>query len=205
MGEDISTGAKIGITLIILCALIAIVFALLTMMKNLTNQGSTQMQSGLDNMLTSQFQDYDQKVLTGTQLMSSLAIFDGQPICIVVRTTLTDNIDGGKGLSYGVRIMTGTGGTYGNQTKLDSSDSMKAKTAAGDVYLLADKLVKPTGKSYYEAAQDVNAGVFNWNVNTKPMAAKGTPPYIRGSAKFLAELIKDPTEEIIGICFTQQK
>lgn len=199
MGEDISSGAKIGIILIILCALIAIVFALLTMMKNVTNTGSTQLQSGLDQMLSSQFQDYDQKIITGTQLISAMAIFDGQPITFVVHTSLSmSNAATANGYNYGVRIKTGaTLGTYDQKTTEGSN-------AGGKTQVLKNKLLRPVGSSAYQAALDVTDGVYSYNLNTKPMTTSGTDTYIRGSGKFLAELIDDPTGEHIGICFTQQ-
>ena len=68
MGSDISEGAKVGIILIILCALIAIVFSLLTMMKNITSSGSQSLQNGLDQLGDSEFQAYDQKVVSGTDV-----------------------------------------------------------------------------------------------------------------------------------------
>ena len=77
MGTDISEGAKVGIILIILCALIAIVFSLLTMMKNITSSGSQSLQNGLDQLGDSEFQAYDQKlypVLMLQQLSRSLRV-----------------------------------------------------------------------------------------------------------------------------------
>ena len=96
MGEDLSTGAKIGIILIILCSLIAIVFALLTMMKNITNSGSSQLQSNLDQMMQTTFDDYNQKTVTGIQVKSALRIFESQDIAVVVKTGLCNTPAGGQ-------------------------------------------------------------------------------------------------------------
>ena len=65
MGDDLSTGAKIGIGLVILCFLIAIVLSLLMVVKNITNSGANQLESGLGQMMATTYDDYDQKIVTG--------------------------------------------------------------------------------------------------------------------------------------------
>lgn len=192
MGEDISSGAKIGIILIILCSLIAIVFALLTMMKNITNTGSGQLQNGLDQMLASQFQDYDQKIITGTQVASAMSIFDGQPVAFVVRTTASDKAS--KAYCYGVLI---TGAT----------EASAEQASDGKVYTVATSTItgaKEAGAGYYTLSLDVSKGSYAYNLNIKPTRTSGTSTYIRSSAKFMAELIHDSTGDTVGIVFTQQ-
>lgn len=192
MGEDISSGAKIGIILIILCSLIAIVFALLTMMKNITNTGSSQLQNGLDQMLASQFQDYDQKIITGTQVASAMSIFDGQPVAFVVRTTASNKAS--KAYCYGALI---TGTTEANAEQ--DSD--------GKVYTVATSTItgaKEAGAGFYTLSLDVSKGSYAYNLNIKPTKTSGTSTYIRSSAKFMSELIHDSTGDTIGIVFTQQ-
>lgn len=192
MGEDISTGAKIGIILIILCALIAIVFALLTMMKNITNTGSAQMQNGLDQMLASQFQDYDQKIITGTQVMSAMSIFEGQPVGFVVNTTQSMK-EGSKGYMYGA-LLKGHG----------AATTAPSGAQDGKVYQMSTGLTKTTGASYYTCNLDATDGVYMYNLNLKPCRTSGCATYVRTSAKYLAELIRDETGDAVGICFTQQ-
>ena len=43
MGDDLSTGAKIGICPVILCFLIAIGLSLLMVVKNISNSGANQL------------------------------------------------------------------------------------------------------------------------------------------------------------------
>lgn len=86
MGDDLSTGAKIGIGLVILCFLIAIVLSLLMVVKNITNSGANQLESGLGQMMATTYDDYDQKIVTGTKVTSAIKLFSGEPIGIVVVT-----------------------------------------------------------------------------------------------------------------------
>lgn len=193
MGEDISTGAKIGIILIILCSLVAIVFSLLTMMKNITNAGSSQLQNGLDQMLASTFQDYDQKVVSGTQVMSAMKIFEGQPVAFVTITAACKKVGSTypNGFNYGA-LLTG----YTACTTEQAAD--------GAAYKLGSALTKATGASSYTANLANASGAYVYNMNLKPCNGSGTSSFIRSSAKYLAELIKDDTETVVGICFTQQ-
>lgn len=194
MGEDISSGAKIGITLIVLCSLIAIVFALLTMMKNITNTGTQQMQNGLDQMLASQFQDYDQKIITGTQVMSAMAIFDGQPVAFTIRTQASMNA--GDVYCYGALI----NGAPNKGTNYEDNVSGQVYTVKNNVLTEAKK----TGANYYTLNLKVTDGTYHMNMNLKPCKAPGTTAYVRSSAKFMAELIHDSTGDTVGISFTQQ-
>lgn len=116
MGEDLSTGAKIGIILIILCSLIAIVFSLLTMMKNITNSGSAQLQNSLDQMLIAKFDDYNQTTVTGNQVTASIKVFEGADVAIVIRphnATLAKagNLQALGGYNYGAVLCGYNGGT----------------------------------------------------------------------------------------------
>ena len=193
MGEDISSGAKIGIILIILCALVSIVFSLLTMMKNITNNGSGQLQNGLDQMLDSTFQDYDQKIITGTQVVSAMKIMEGQNCAFVLRTSSTQKAGStyANGFNFGA-LLTG----YTACTTEQASD--------GAAYKLNAPLKKETGASFYRCNLATKDGAYMWNLNTKVCNTSGTSAYVRGSAKYLAELIKDDTDTTVGICFTQQ-
>lgn len=211
MGEDISTGAKIGIILIILCALIAIVFALLTMMRNITNSGSGQLQNGLDQMQNSQFQDYDNKIVTGTQVMSAMKIFEGQPVGFIVRTV--------KNKTKGTPTKCQYPAAYGcamsqDATKATIEPWLKDGVAgakcddytAAAHWQIADKsLAKSEGDSKYILALYQDSGSYVYNMNTKPCTAAGSCTYIRGAGKFMSSLIYDETDQIIGIYFDQQK
>lgn len=185
MGDDLSTGAKIGIGLVILCFLIAIVLSLLMVVKNITNSGANQLESGLGQMMATTYDDYDQKVVTGTKVSSAIKLFSSEPIGIVVITGLCQENSINGGYCYGALIegyeQEGTNGNY----------SYKNSTAP----------TRNTGDTFFTANPKTP---ITYNLNTKPLTVSGTAQYVRDNGKYLAELIKDPTGTIIGICFTQQ-
>lgn len=112
MGEDLSQGAKIGIILIILCALIAIVFSIMSIMKNITTQGADELQHSLSSMTMQKFDDYDQREISGAQVISAIKLFENQPYVVVVYT----NRKGATPVHYGLSGMTITGATANGTT-----------------------------------------------------------------------------------------
>lgn len=185
MGDDLSTGAKIGIGLVILCFLIAIVLSLLMVVKNITNSGANQLESGLGQMMATTYDDYDQKVVTGTKVTSAIKLFAGEPVGIVVITGLCQEKGTNGGYCYGALI--------DGYTKEGSDGNVSYKSST------APK--RDPGNTYFTMSP---VSPVSYNLNTKPLTVSGSQQFVRDNGKFLAELIKDPTGTIIGICFTQQ-
>jgi len=215
MGTDISEGAKVGIILIILCALIAIVFSLLTMMKNITSSGSQSLQNGLDQLSDSEFQNYDQKTVSGTDVMSAIKIFEGRPVSFVVVTSADKKANASgttwTGHLYGAFLTACTpsstagkdGGQNAGNTFGVSVDSANSGSEPADAPTTG--IVKYAGNSYYIGALYTDAaGSVQYNMNVRPLSVTGTKTFVRSSAKFIAELIKDTTGTKIGVCFVQQ-
>lgn len=186
MGDDLSTGAKIGIGLVILCFLIAIVLSLLMVVKNITNSGANQLESGLGQMMQTTYDDYDQKVVTGTKVRTAVKLFAAEPVGIVVVTGLCNDEGVKGGYCYGALLTGYSEEKSGKETSYRSNTAL-SKNETTDTYYTAEP-VTPT----------------QYNLNVKPMDRSGTKQYVRDNGKFLSELIKDTTGTIIGICFTQQ-
>ena len=185
MGDDLSTGAKIGIGLVILCFLIAIVLSLLTVVKNITNSGANQLESGLGQMMATTYDDYDQKIVTGTKVTSSIKLFSSEAIAIIVVTGKSIEEGTKGGYCYGALIEGYT--SSGDDTNL----SYKRTTA----------LSRLTGDTFFT---ETPQAPIKYNTNTKPISVSGGAQFVRDNGKFLAELVKDGTGTIVGISFTQQ-
>lgn len=194
MGDDLSTGAKIGIGLVILCFLIAIVLSLLMVVKNITNSGANQMEGGLNQMMQTTYTDYDQKIVSGTKVKSAVKLFEGENIAIVVNT----HYEGDEGYIY----------QYGLQ--LDGfSDKAQMSNDEENAYGAVRYIQNDTGANFKLREDGVTYGAVpespaQFHLNTRPMDASGLPTYVRANAKYMAYLIKDSTETIIGIYFDQQ-
>lgn len=185
MGDDLSSGAKLGIGLAILCFLVIIVISLLTVVRNLTNSGASQFEAGANQLMASTYDDYDQKVVSGTKVNSALKLFSSDAVAIVVTTgkCVENNTLGGY--------------CYGALLEGYTADGNAANTS----YKRATALTRNTGDTFFTETQK---SPLTYNTNTKPTTVSGTEQFIRDNGKFLAELIKDGTGTIIGISFTQQ-
>lgn len=193
MGDDLSTGAKIGIGLVILCFLIAIVLALLMVVKNITNSGASQMEQGLNQMLQTTYDDYDQKVVTGTKVKSALKLFQGENLGIIVNTRQGQN---GADTIYNYGVLLNTTKAGGSQKSATEDTSQPV----GSIYEVGSMEERDDGASYAGNIPDK----IEFNLNTKPLDASGKPYFVRDNAKYVAYLIKDSTETITGIYFILQ-
>ncbi|GKU77569.1 hypothetical protein [Paenibacillus sp. L3-i20] len=181
MEGELGSGARIAIALIVIGVIISIIFVILGFTRGTTNQGITTVANSMDSMSLAQFDDYDQKILSGTQVVSAIKLFEGRPVAQVVRTTsqMDPKTTGGAAKS---------GHNYG--ALLDGQVS--------NIITMPDL----TG-SHYVKGLETKEGI-KYNMKYLPTTVSGTNAFVRPTAKFLAELIKDTTGTIVGVCFTQQ-
>ena len=180
MGEELNVGARIAIGLIILGVILASVFVILGFTRGTTNEALTNVQNSMSQLSQAQYDDYDQKIVSGTQVLSALKMYQGNPVAIVTRTNLQEQAAANTGFNYGA-LLNGT----------------------DNVNFVTQPLSKATGNSWYIVNLAGN-GTLTYNLVTLPTLQTGGNQYILPTAKFLAELIKDSTGSIVGICFTQQ-
>jgi len=111
MQNEISSGAMLGIVLIALAAIIGLGFGVFAIAKNTANDGITQVQDGLNSASESVYTDYDQRVVTGTQVTSAYQNFGGKNVAVLIATNaLKDKcISGGEGSDIRGTIDTGNG------------------------------------------------------------------------------------------------
>jgi len=186
MEGELGSGARIAIALIVIGVIISVIFVILGFTRGTTNQGITTVSNSMDSMSLAQFDDYDQKILSGTQALSAIKLFEGRPVAMIVRTlaitgaTNLNPIGNGRGHNYGALLV----GSVRSGRVFDTIALQRAR--AND--------------SFYTANLQANAVP---NMQYLPATESGTTPFIRPTAKFLAELIKDDTGTNVGVCFTQ--
>jgi len=84
--KEISSGTMLGIVLIALAAVIGLGFGVFSIAKGVANEGVVNVQESLQAVSLSAFEDFDQKVVTGTRVRAALQTFEGKPIAILVST-----------------------------------------------------------------------------------------------------------------------
>lgn len=185
MGEDISTGAKIGVVLVLLCAIIAIVFAIMSIMKNITNQGTEELQNSLVSMSLQKFDDYDQRQVTGAQVITACKQFQDQPYAIAIYT----NRNEGTPVIIGLKDCKVFASVNGTETEIDLS----AKPTGGIASLVGDNGYA-IGKL---------PAAYAYNNNRSSLNDRADPAYVSNASKFEAYLIKTTSGEIMGMVFDE--
>lgn len=204
MGDDLSTGAKIGIGLVILCFLIAIVLSLLMVVKNITNSGANQMEGGLNQMMSTTYDDYDQKIITGSKVKAAMKLFSGEQIAIVIDTRYGGSTGsdpaGTHVFNYGLLLDEVCNSDVDGTATYLAGDTNG--TTYGDIYKV--QTVTETNKFNGDGVSiqaTTRTGAAAFNLNTRPVDASGTETYVRDNAKYQSYLIKDSTNSIVGIYF----
>lgn len=228
MSEDVSATMRVGITVILVAALVATVLNLMVMSNSLLSGGQTTLQSGIDSVSTQEFASYDNTKVSGTQVATALSLFQGRDVAIVVQTKALSQLSGfdTKAINYGALIAPGyAASTTSNKPKMmagTASDipaacvkydtkneniiTAQAKTAViveyGESSDSGD-LRRLDGSPYYTAYLHNTNGLVDSSYDTIGTTEIGNAAYLLSSARFSSVLIKDPTGSIIGIFFKQ--
>lgn len=230
MSEDVSATMRVGITVILVAALVATVLNLMVMSNSLLNNGQTTLQSGIDSVSEQEFATYDNAKVSGTQVSTALSLFQGRDIAIVVQTkALRSTLGNDTAVNYGALLTSdGESSTDGNKPKmmLDTSKTTKptgvdnygsvntnliSDVCATAVIVKVDDQSRTTGTSVYRLSGASHltgnlhntSGSIDFNYDTINTTTLGNAAYILSSARFSSTLIKDQTGSIIGIYFKQ--
>lgn len=203
MGGDISDGAKIGIGLVLLVAIVAIVMQLLKMVKSQANSGSTALQDSFEKVAESDFDGYDQVEKTGTDVSAAVKIFEGRPVAVIVQTT--KQRAGNAAYNYGALL---SGATQEDDTVAARGKLTKTTITDTEAEEAAEATIAPwKAHSGYiaELKIDASTGKYEYNTNYAPLDKTSTDSFVRSSGRFMSYLIKNDSGENIGIFFQQTK
>jgi hypothetical protein len=124
MEKEISSGAMLGIVLIALAAIIGLGFGVFAIAKGTANEGVTQVQENLGAVSQSAYTDYDQKIVTGTQVVSAYQNFEGKNVAVLVMTQATkDRCNADTDVDAGVAGGNGVDAAYAN-TSFEFADTL---------------------------------------------------------------------------------
>lgn len=219
MSEDVSATMRVGITVILVAALVATVLNLMVMSNSLLSGGQTTLQSGIDSVSTQEFASYDNTKVSGTQVSTALSLFQGRDVAIVIQTkAFAEAADGGadKAINYGA-ILTKDGKSSSTsnmptkQTYASGTSSTyltpQAKTAYivnfSDTDAANTAIVRKAGAANYEGYLHNSNGLVDSSYDIIGTTELGNSAYLLSSSRFSSVLIKDPTGSIIGILFKQ--
>lgn len=151
MGEESKNTLTLAVIIILFAVVAAIVISLFIFGKNTVNNGITKVNSSVDMMNNSDFTTYDQKTVSGSEIMNAYRTFEGQDVAILVASPMVIN-KYSKGADEG--DLTGANGietAYGATLKA----KMKAEDGTADNYMkkvyqgeIVDGTVQANGSDY---------------------------------------------------------
>ncbi len=221
MQNEISDGAKLGIVLIALAAIIALGFGVFAIAKGTANDGIVQVQDSLGTVSQQQFMDYDQKIISGTQVTSALKSFEGKPVAVLVQTKAVNDgqtIANTKDHPVAQIITADTAKVNASTGALDyfiNYNALLAKnpdgaigstvTGGSDPTSVATpiKLTSKNGTYNAEFGFAQKDGSVLFDNSTAGVYKSGNAEFISTTAKFQANLIKDKSGTIVGIVCNQ--
>jgi hypothetical protein len=227
MEKEISSGTMLGIVLIALAAVIGLGFGVFSIAKGVANEGTVGVQDNLGAVSNAAFDDYNDKIVTGTMVQSAINNFRGKSVAIFVNTTAMDKgvaayvdhasslngylLTNGAAASFTAAKQTLTGTPKGF-TKLTAADITSGK----HYYVNYNALFDPTSAGSLEFKDGVftakgipfgieaATGKVQYDFSVGGLTRSGNCEYLNATAKFDANLIKDETGVILGVVFTQR-
>lgn len=202
MGEDLSAGAKIGIILVVLCAIIATVFSIMALVKNVTNQSVDDLQSSLSAFQNLKWQDYDQRIVSGNTVQVTVRAAADDNVAVVVKTNKQSDMY----VNYGV-LLSGVDNDSG------ASDYYYYKIPSQqDATAVAPVAPDSSGSFYIGSLQYKTTGTgenkttvpgYKYSRYTKGINDPSDFFYINPTLKFNSFLIKDSSGGLLGIYFEE--
>lgn len=219
MNAEISEGTRLGIMLIALAAVIGIGFVVFGIGKSKANEGTVAVQDNISAVSESTYEDYNDKIVTGTMVKAAVNNFAGKSIAILINTAGMDNEVKPYASHETLHVSTfsSDGKCTGYAEKTGDEENIGTKPSDGHYYVNYNALLDMTDADedtlylkdgVYVAdgipfAINSLSGKVEFDNSIGGFARSGNCEYLNPTAKFEANLIKDTTGTIIGILFTQ--
>jgi len=225
--KEISSGAMLGIVLIALAAVIGLGFGVFAIARGTANEGVANVQESLQVVSQSEFLDFDQKIITGTQVLSALQGFEGRNIAVLIETAafrngqtvlagnaapmVTSTTAAIPGTPIAINTtLTGVTGTFINYNAMlsrDTAGALPPLTAAGGAKpgtaVLSPPLHLINGVQTALFGFATTSGVVQFNLIIGGLHQTGNAEFVAPTARFQANLIRDRSGTIMGVTFRQ--
>ena len=188
MSEDVSATMRVGITVILVAALVATVLNLMVMSNSLLSGGQSTLQSGIDSITQQEFAGFNNVRVTGTQVQTALSLFQGRDIAIVVQTkslAARNTNYASKALNYGALLANVDGN--GNATapaRLSNTDNGDGTAICGSTSKVAYAITfgdttgtikQVAGDSFYRGTLYSENGLVQSNYDIGATTQLSTP------------------------------
>ena len=218
MGDESVDGAKLGTKLIMFVAIIGLALAAFLLGKSLVNTGVDQMETSVKSIKDSQFSDYDAKIVRGRAVKSALSTFGNSECAIIICTqamaeaelksanAVKNEIKGVQGNAVTIKgnsMEKDTGARYGDVIGINYNAQLGKEngiSAIGTVTISNGVVKLESGEDFF-----TEDGNIKYYMDTSRISKKGQMEYIADTSSFYANLIKNDSNDILGIVFTQRR
>ena len=209
MESPVRNSIIIGVVLIALSIVIILCFSAFSISKGTANEGVVESQSAVNNFESINYNQFEDKIVTGRDVISIFRTLNDKTLSIFVHTK---KMEEGKNLSlkndryiqycnsipyvnYGAILSNGSSTDIEDLILVRKNDNVPS----GD-----DSLYLKEGRVNTEGSYciDSNGKIYEDN-SVGDWRNNSAVEYIDENTKFDANLIYDISGEIIGICFTQ--
>lgn len=198
MGEDLSAGIKIAIVLVILASILASVFSILTISKNMTTQSVDDLQSSLYAFQNMRWEDYNLRTISGNQVQVVVRSAIENNIAVVVNTVRNKEVS----VLYGIPIKGFTKNSVGNFATGTSTGN--ATTKQFNESIISGDLHYDVNNSYFVGAiTDSNEASYTPFSYVRNINDNSSTYYIDPTLKFNSYIIRDDAGTLIGVLFDQ--
>ena len=208
MSEDVSATMRVGVTVILVAALVATVLNLMVMSQSILSNGQATLQSGIDQVAQQEFEAYNNKKVSGTLVQTALSLYQGRDIAIVIQTkSYRENVGADSAVNYN-SLLCASYNSFGATPTVSSNPAIKVQpTDIVNIVTIGTSgtpgIIQKTGSAFYEGMLHMQNGLISVNSNLSGTVTTGNYQYILSSARFQSVLIKDNTGSVIGIYFRQ--
>lgn len=221
MSEDVSATMRVGVTVILVAALVATVLNLMVMSNSLISQGQSSLQSGVESVSAQEFAPYDNQKVSGVQVRTALDLFSTRDIAVVIQTKSIAN-EAGEEWALNYCALVTSDGKSSTDSNLPTEYNVENNPQSPWNTIVSDRapivvpitfgeagsncaLQRESGGLYYEATLHNTGGMIDVNYNDRSARDKSCPGYVLDSSRFTSTLIKDSNGSTIGIFFKQVK
>lgn len=213
MEREVSSGVMIGVVLLILAAVVGVGFLVFSLAKGVASDGTVDVQDKLNSVSNQVFLDYDQKIITGTQVTSALKSFEGKGYAVLIATkalrgdqkiassgdhpkAYVVEFNGNRFLNYNAVIAGDANGS--SVATINGGDSISAVVGNPPTLQLKNGVyIAPHGFAL------TTSGAILYDNYTAGVFKSGNAEYIPSNTKFRANLLKGNSGEIMGVVFEQ--
>lgn len=183
MNDQVIKGADFFLGLSIFAILMAIVLGIFGYVQSGLTEKKLTLQNGISNVNNMDIKQYDQKIVDGSTVKTTITGNDGMQLGIIVETVKSGK--SGKVYNYGALLSGATESNYVTSTGNFDDNNGQASW-------------------YTSSYANGDDGEIIYNTKTNEMDKTGGTGYIRNNAKFDAKLIKNESEDVIGYYFKQR-